>query len=59
MEEQSVIEELRSRRPPARALRGFAPLALALLLAVIMVISVPSVAPEEIVRTPVSAEEDE
>ncbi|HYD09255.1 MAG TPA: hypothetical protein VEA78_04055 [Acidimicrobiales bacterium] len=59
MEERSVIEELRARRPPVRLLRGFAPLLLGLLLAVLMVISVPSVAPEEIVRTPVGAEEDE
>ena len=57
MSDASVIEELRAQRATPRLLRGFAPLALILLLFVLMIVSVPSVAPEEIVRTPVVAEE--
>ena len=58
MSDASVIEELRAQRAAPRLLRGFAPLALILLLFVLMIVSVPSVAPEEIVRTPVVAEEE-
>ena len=54
MSDATVIEELRAQRAAPRLLRGFAPLALILLLFVLMVLSVPSVAPEEIVRTPVT-----
>ena len=56
MSDATVIEELRAQRAAPRLLRGFAPLALILLLFVLMILSVPSVAPEEIVRTPVAAE---
>ena len=59
MSDASVIEELRAQRAAPRLLRGFAPLALILLLFVLMIISVPSVAPEEIVRTPVVAEQED
>ena len=59
MSDASVIEELRAQRAAPRLLRGFAPLALILLLFVLMVLSVPSVAPDEIVRTPVVAESEE
>jgi hypothetical protein len=55
----SVIEELRAQRAAPRLLRGFAPLALIVLLFVLMILSVPSVAPEEIVRTPVVAEQED
>lgn len=59
MSDASVIEELRAQRAAPRLLRGFAPLALILLLFVLMVLSVPSVAPEEIVRTPVVVDEED
>lgn len=59
MSDASVIEELRAQRAAPRLLRGFAPLALIVLLFVLMILSVPSVAPEEIVRTPVVAEQED